>query len=42
VTTCLAAAKAWIDQCVAGGNDRGDCNGRALATAEATLKSLGK
>ena len=42
VTTCLAAAKAWIDQCVAGGNDRGDCNGRALAAAQATLKSLGK
>ena len=42
VTTCLAAAKAWIDQCVTGGNDRDDCNGRALAAAQATLKSLGK
>jgi hypothetical protein len=42
VTTCRAPAKAWIDQCTAGGSDRGECNGRALATAEATIKFLGK
>jgi hypothetical protein len=42
MTTCLQAAKAWVDQCVAGGKDDADCHGRALATAEATLKFLGK